>query len=196
MNKIAIDIVLIPDDETLKICKEINKNLTSEIDFNNTWKIPHISLLMWVMNQNDLKEISDIVSRIWKNSLPISLNWTIQNHFSQSRQMNILSMKIAHNKTIWDIVFDLQQKVEPLLEYEDVSKDMFFWDIIVRDSSIGWVKWFDKKALQDRGEHITLGIWNAQDYVWKEYVWLSNRIAIYHLSDNCTCDHKLFEFRL
>jgi hypothetical protein len=43
---IAIDIVLIPDNKTTYICKEINTSCNSKIDFTNTKKIPHISLLM------------------------------------------------------------------------------------------------------------------------------------------------------
>ena len=196
MNKIAIDIVLIPDDETIKICKEINKNLTPEIDFNNTWKTPHISLLMWVMNEWDLQEISQMVSEIWNRSLPMEFTWVVEDHFSQSRQINILSMKLEKSKIILDIVSALQETVEPLLIYSDVNKDMFFGTDMINQWSLNWVKTFNSKSLSDRGEHITLGIWESEQHVWKSYLWSSCRIAIYQLSDNCTCDNKLFEFSI
>ena len=193
MNKIAIDIVLIPDDETINLCKEINKNLTDEIDFNNTWKTPHISLLMWVMNKEDLKEISQIVSEIGKNNLPVKFEWIIENHFSKSRQMNVPFMKILQNKVIENISFELKQKVEPLLEYQDVTKDMFFNSDTIRQSSMNWVKWYKDKSVQERWEHITLGVWESKKHLGDTHYWFSNRIAIYHLSDNCTCEKKLFE---
>ena len=193
MNKIAIDIVLIPDDETLNLCKEINKNLTDEIDFNNTWKTPHISLLMWVMNESDLEKISQIVSEIGKSNLPLQFDSVIENYFSEPRQMNVPFMKIDHNKIIEHISCELQQKVEPLLEYENVTKDMFFNSNTIRQSSMNWVKWYKDKSVQERWEHITLGVWESDEYVGNTYFWSSHKIAIYHLSDNCTCEHKLSE---
>lgn len=196
MTKIAIDIVLIPDDETIKICKEINKNLTPEIDFNNTWKTPHISLLMWVMDQWNLEQISEIVSEIWKSNLTIEFTWVVEDHFSQSRKINILSMKLEKSKIILDIVSALQEKIEPLLEYENIDKNMFFHSDMINQWSLNWVKNFNTKSLSDRGEHITLGIWESEQHVWKSYLWSSCRIAIYQLSDNCTCENKLFEFAL
>ena len=196
MNKIAIDIVLIPDDETLNLCKEINKNLTDEIDFNNTWKTPHISLLMWVMNKEDLKNISQIVSEIGKNNLPVKFEWIIENRFSKSREMNVPFIKIDDNREIGHISQELQQKVEPLLEYQDVTKDMFFNSDSIHQSSMDWVKGYNTKIIQERGEHITLGVWDAKGYLWKTYSGFSARIGLYQLSDNCTCEKKLFEFSL
>jgi len=46
MSQIAIDIVLIPDEGIQKVCRDINQNIAGKIDFINTRKIPHISLMM------------------------------------------------------------------------------------------------------------------------------------------------------
>lgn len=66
-KKIAIDIVLLPPDEIMKICFEVNKNDPSRyMTFNISNVIPHISLLMGIINKNNIKEISLIILMLAK----------------------------------------------------------------------------------------------------------------------------------
>lgn len=59
MTKIAIDIVLLPPEEIMNKAIEINQQLADDgIKLNKKDCLPHISLCMGVISEEDLPEIN------------------------------------------------------------------------------------------------------------------------------------------
>jgi len=190
-EKIAIDIVLLPDEKTEKISREINKECNWEIDFENSWKVPHMSLLMWLIYKDQLQILCD-----WIEKLPqINYAWEsrLDNYFSESLWKYIPCISISKNEALKNIFSLLQTKIKPLLNYEWINKEMYIDSDLVNTRSLEWLLSFQNMTFDEYSGHITL--WISDTEIYKKNtgtVWLE-RLAVFQLWNYNTCTNKLFE---
>jgi len=197
MKKIAIDIVLLPDEWIQKICREVNQDIGWKIDFVRTWKVPHISLMMWVIDKEGLEEIFQTITEISKNIFPIELVWRLDaEYFLEDMEENLVSYWIVDNSRLKEIFLELSQGIRPMLEYKNISKDMFYMPEEVEEQSIIWVEWFEKRSVEEYSSHITLWIWKLISEHANMIHFTAPKLAVYQLGNYCTCENKLFEIEL
>ena len=84
-QKLAVDVVLLPSEEIVDKAIELNKELIKKFDkkiiLNKENCLPHISLAMGCINENDLPAIEKILEEIAKQ-FPL-LNLTLVNAYSE-----------------------------------------------------------------------------------------------------------------
>ncbi len=196
--KISIDIVLLLDpyiaDLSFKINREIVRKWGKKIIF---WKhcIPHISILMWTIEVNQLKEtIHDLQ--------------TIANE-SESFQLVIkwLSIKKGSSwENHYDFVIDKTEELRFLHQeifdkfINKLSFDATLWtlysnpeDPVLNEITLKWINNHQsKKDFTIFHPHIMLGIWwDARPKIEKEIWIMVSKIGIYQLWDFCTCRKEL-----
>ncbi|MBP7884679.1 hypothetical protein KAZ93_00565 [Patescibacteria group bacterium] len=75
--KISVDIVLLPPPEIMDLCFELNKGIVARggdiTIFDRETCIPHISMLMGVMEEEDLPSIMADLHRIAQETKPFDL---------------------------------------------------------------------------------------------------------------------------
>lgn len=77
-----------------------------------------------------------------------------------------------------------------------MSTNMFYMPEEVEDVSMKWVKWFEKRTVEEYSSHITLWIWELKWDNPNVFCFWADKIAIYQLWNYCTCNNKLFEIGL
>jgi len=189
-EKIAIDVVLLLTEDIKNICKKINSKLNWKIDFNNSNKIPHISIIMWVIEKKNIEKIKEIIEEINKNLWEIEIKWKIENYIISETKENILSIKIEKNDKIIKYFLTLKEILWKYFSY-DVKLNMFYNHKEVEIISTSWVKWYWKKTENNFDPHITLWIWNLKNEINKIFSFETNGLWLYQLWNYCTCSNKL-----
>lgn len=193
MSKIAIDIVLLPDNKTQDLCWEVNKNIWGKIDFTNTWKTPHISLLMWLVDEWDLERVQERLTNVSQEYSKIQLTWRLRKYVISNTDETWYSYELDHNEQVKIIFEELIARIRPLLGYEDISSENFFEPEQVEEQSFPWVEWFKNRTIEEYSSHITLWIWELKWENPSVVNFSTDTLAIYQLWNYCTCENELFE---
>ncbi len=198
MQKIAIDIVLLPDTWIDKICREFNFWLTDKkIDFNWSWKNPHISLMMWLINENEILKLQSELMKIFSGKGKKQLAGQLEESCIPQSGEKIWYYEIKEKYIPKEIFEKLIAIREQFLTYKDINTKHFFTPKEVENISTTWVKWFENRTQKEYTSHITLGIWEqkATELV-NEIYFETPRLAVFQLWNYCTCEKLLFEINL
>lgn len=188
MAKIAVDVVLLLPDEVMTQAVAVNKKLSSqEISLNKNNCLPHISLLMGCLDEQDIPMVSAILQECASSYLPIPL---------ESREIKVLSNSTGEEFVTWFAIEktealqslheSLIEKLKPFLSY-DASKEMFYKPMEVKESSVEYVNNFLKKAsFENYSPHITIG-YGSYEEENLQLSFQSSRLALCQLGNHCTC---------
>lgn len=192
MTKIAIDVVLLPPDEIMDLALQINQRAVEKgeagikLDKNN--RIPHLSLLMGVIDEEDLTKIQPIIEEITSElrSLSLTIDAIKQQCFA-----------IAENKQLQQLHEELIAKVDPFLSHKG-SKEMYLEEPeynFVEDFDL-WVNEFiNKFSHKEFFPHVTIHS-PEENPVDLPIQFVASRFAICHLGARNTCRKILFETKL
>jgi hypothetical protein len=188
--------VLLPNEKAQRVCRDVNSSIGGKIDFTNTWKTPHISLLMWVVDEDKISQIQEVLEKIFQKYSPIITTSHLKTYIISNTWETGHSFELDKHQEVDSLFQDIVTQVRPMLEYKNISTDMFYMPEEVEKQSIEWIKWFENKAVEQYSSHITLWIW---ELTWDNpnmFCFESNKIAVYQLGNYCTCENKLFEMHL
>ncbi len=192
-KKIAIDVVLELPREIVDLSIKINKNLIEKygkkIELKRNEEVPHITLAFANINEKDLPKVIEKV-----NSLSSQLN---------RQYCELTNFKGDDKRSSFEVLVE-----EELLNFRDeligflktfhnkeVSKEDFFQTgAEIKEEHLDWVKNYLYKSTY--WAHISLGKGDIETYVDFPLDFICEKVAIYHLGYNCTCQKKLAEFEL
>ncbi|HBU07244.1 MAG TPA: hypothetical protein DEB09_04130 [Candidatus Magasanikbacteria bacterium] len=189
MSKIAIDIVLLPPDDIMDICIDINPKL------NHLDRLPHISILMGVLDDTNIEDVEQTISKIDFKKLELEISKLV--FFQRPDNTTNCYFKIKRDEEIEILHEKLIKAVSPILSY-NASMDMFYKDKdeILNPLSTFWVnKYLDKFSLENFNPHITLKTDRAE-YNNLPIKFTATRLALCQLGDLCTCRKILWETNL
>lgn len=189
---IPIDIVLLVDKKTEEICKTLNQNL-DKINFE--YSRPHISLGMFIVDEDNLKNIFEGIKDLFNYVSRFSLE------IDSIRNGEILS-SLNLKKSI--ILSNLQRRIFDLFEKCNVyDYNLAARDFVLNESgdfdeiTINWVKDYKIHSFGNNfNPHISLGYGNIQDTSFNHEHILVKKVAICHLGNLCTCREILFQKEL
>lgn len=179
MVKIAIDVVLLPPENIMDKAIEINKQFTDDqIKLNKENCLPHISLCMGVLEEENLPKIEEIINEISKqfSKLFLSIDKISSEH---------VGFEIENNETLQKLHEEIMTKLSPYLSY-DATIDMFFSPPPVVEKTLIWIDNYKNESFEKFYPHITLGISKIED---KELniEFTASKLAVCHLGNYCTC---------
>ena len=179
MAKIAIDVVLLPPENIMDKAIEINKQFADDpIELNKENCLPHISLCMGVLEEENLSKINEIINEISKQFSKLFL--TIDKISSEH-----VCFEIENNESLQKLHEEIMTKLSPYLSY-DATTDMCFSPPPVVEKTLTWINNYRNTSFEKFYPHITLGISKVDD---KELniEFTASKLAVCHLGNYCTC---------
>jgi len=189
MNKIAIDVVLLPPNKIIELAIYKNKEKTKDpIRLDKEKCIPHITLCMGAVDKEKLKEVKQFLEKIKEKFSELKLKIT----------------KINEKHSAWDIEITpelrklhetITKKLKPWIIDNPTTK-MCFSPPNVSERTLYWLSRFkDKSCFENYYPHITLAK-EGLDTEEVQIEFTAKRLALCHLGNYCTCRKILFETKL
>jgi hypothetical protein len=190
--KLAVDVVLLPPEEVMDIVLGVNKRAVirgdTTIELNKTERIPHLSLLMGVLNSNDLSKVIQLLTEIVKQFQPLQL--TIDSIKDQCFGVGFQDQLQKLHETI-------VTKIDPFFEHQ-ATKDMYLESegYQFKKDIEYWVNEFvNKHSLDNFWPHITFHSPEKKP-VELPLHFVTSRLALCQLGARNTCRKILFETTL
>ncbi|MBU1199550.1 MAG: 2'-5' RNA ligase family protein [Nanoarchaeota archaeon] len=193
--KLAVDIALIPPNKVLDWIININKNLKQSKDFfflNKKNFLPHISLVMSVIDSKDLKSIKKALSSLTQKHSKIDI--CLSDIKVYKRQNVVVSgLKIKKSPELQALHEDILKTLKPFFSYKS-NKEMFFppinslpnyWQLKLHRILI-------KKLFSP---HLTLGRGTPKK-IKLPYTFKTSKLALCHLGKHSTCRKILASVKL
>ncbi len=197
-KKIAVDVVLLPDEQTTAGAIDLNKTLsettTSKIALNRENCLPHISLAMGCIDKNDLARIEKVLRQI-TNKYPVKeLKVTgLDLHInSLGEQVSLLGVeKTEQLRLLHETVME---KLETFFTY-DVTADMLLSEKVA-PTTLLWIKNYrQSSSFENFSPHITIGYGKAGGIELLAEFEVC-QMALCHLGNHCTCKKVLFSSKM
>lgn len=196
MGKIAIDVVLLPPEEVMDICIEVNKGVKDKLfvmskkDF-----IPHNSLCMGVIDENELPKVFKVLQKLKPELKPIPITIKSIDRASGTRKSDWF--KIEKNDILQRTHEKIVRALKPILEFQSNDLDILYRKpgekvgTIPRTLSEGYLNF----SLEKYNPHITLG---GREARWKTFPmnYLATEMAVFHAGDHISCRKLLFKLDL
>jgi len=190
MTKIAINIVLLPSKKMMDTIIEINKELLktnrNKIILGTKMNLPHISLCMGGIDENEISKIINVINEISKNFTSFDFEGKLKVQKSSSAE-KITWVEILNKTKIQSLHDTIMNKMWTYLNY-DIDNHMFYNPEEIEKETIPWIKYFSDLYIEPSlfNPHITVGI-GKTDKLDRIINFSSSRIAIFQLGNYCTC---------
>jgi len=185
--RIATDVVLLPDDEMTDRAIEINKQISREhsaqivLDRENC--LPHISLAMGCAEQQDVDAIQEVLERLARE-IPVRQLTAVGVQNPGDSKASFL--EIERTEELQRLHERVMQEMQPFFSRE--VTDVTFYDDIVAQTSVDWVRDYPQKAAYENfSPHLTLGYGPAKASFSFPAVFHASGLALCHLGNHCTC---------
>jgi hypothetical protein len=195
MKPLAVDIVLIPDshlfDQALRINADLVRHHQSVIVLHATHCLPHISLAMGGIDQDDIPDLKQILHTIWRDHPLTELLKTKGLVYNTNAQgQTISSIELVKQETLQIVHEKVMEQVSPYFKYS-ITEDMFVGKGPISDSSLTWVSTFKEKAAGEHfWPHITLGYGKAEAVDIRQ-TFYADSLKLCQLGNHCTCQKVL-----
>ena len=193
---LAVDLVLLPSSEWVNKLIAINKQLVDfdkqKINLNNSDCLPHLSLAMGVIKDNEMVSVQNILQDLAKDFLPldISLDGVYENTNDYGEICSCLNVSNGSKLSV------LHEKIVEKFDFcmmREVKKEMFYQSHEINLVTINWVQNFlDNASFNNFHPHITLGLGKI-DFEWEPLPLKINTLACFQLGNYCTCRKELFK---
>jgi 2'-5' RNA ligase len=193
-KKIAVDVVLLPDEKmtagAIGLNKTLSETTSGKIALNRDNCLPHISLAMGCIEENYLPEIREILREI-AGKFPVkklkATEINIQTN-SLGEQVSLLGVeKTEQLKLLHETVME---KLEIFFTY-DVTADMLLSEKVAPTTLLWIGNYRRNSSFESFYPHITIGYGKASDIELPREFEIC-RLALCHLGNHCTCKKVLF----
>ncbi len=199
MEKIAINIVLLPDEKMVEEIIEINKELLkfnkNKIILGKEINQPHISLCMGGVNQLELPEIIEHIDKVSERFSQFNFQGKLSIQTTPDLE-KILWLEIEKNKEIQKIHEVVMEDLFQYLSY-NIKNSMLVDPENVEEKTISWIKEYSNfyRNPQLFNPHVTIGFGDTvkSDSI---YNFASSKLAIFKLGNNCTCTELIYSTNL
>jgi 2'-5' RNA ligase len=190
MSRIAVDVVLLPNQAMTERAIRINERLAGpcrdQIVLNKETCLPHISLAMGCIDERDIGQARDHLQKLAREC-PVrqlrAVGITTPADASAGSTGFIEIEKSGELQTLHEAVM---REMEPLFSH-DVTETTIH-DNDVAESTLTWIREYPRKAAFGRfSPHITLGYGLTRTDESFPIAFTVSRLALCHLGNHCTC---------
>jgi len=190
MAKIAVDIVLLPSERVTNQAIEANKGLLKQyadriiLDKENC--LPHISLAMGCMDEQDVPDIEKILQTIAEKYRPGQLSVIGMNIGTNSLGEKVSAFEVKKTERLLWLHEEVMRRMTPYFSY-DVTAEMVLNPPMPGESTLLWIKNYpEKSAFENFLPHITIGYGQVDDFSFTAE-FTASKLALFHLGNHCTC---------
>ena len=196
-DKIAIDVVLLPSDETVEDVIGLNRRLlettADKIVLNGIDCVPHISLAMGCIEKKYLDVISGILEDIAEKLSIGELKFTNINIETNSIGQKISGLLIERTEQLQLLHETVLEELSPYFSY-DVSEEMILSDKVI-STTLSWVRNYrEQSSFEKFSPHVTIGYGEIEGCGFLGVFNVAN-LGLFHLGNHCTCRKILFATR-
>ncbi len=194
MDKVAIDVVLLPDeimmDKAIKANAELLEKISKKIVLNKEKCLPHISLAMGCIEEGHINAISKVLAAIADENPIAKLKVTGILTSVNARGEKVSVFEIERTEQLQLLHEKVMKKLTPYFSY-DVTREMIYGDEEVAETTLLWIKNYPVKAsYKNFSPHITIGYGEIQNYSFP-IEFFASKLALCHLGNHCTCRQLL-----
>lgn len=199
-NKIAVDVVLIPPDEIIRLAVDINKTFPDSVAENYVLDaktcVPHITLLMGLIARARLPEVNRKLGAIAEKFSALNLKITHAHTSARPDSKTLSGLEIEKTPELQKLHEIILDEMSPIFSYDGVEKEMFYSPPPVTEIPLFWLKGFAKTSVRENYKpHITLGVGAPKQPV-APLAFTASKLALCHLGNYCTCRDLLWSASL
>ena len=190
MEKIAVDVALLPSETMIDSAIETNRKLHGQshngIVLNKDNCLPHVSLAMGCVRKGDIGRIEEILRAVAAQCphQELKVIGIVVHTNSEGRKVSLL--QIEANETLQSLHEALMQKLAAYFSY-DVAAEMVLSAQSVDSATLSWIKNYRRKSsFGGFSPHITVG-YGQLDGVYGPTEFTASRLALCHVGNHCTC---------
>ncbi len=199
MSRIAVDVVLLPDEAMANKAIEVNADLVkkfgNKIVLNKENCLPHISMAMGCLEETDIASVEKVLEEIAKEtSLPyLKVVGVRTSGNSKGEAVSVFEVeKTTQLQSLHEKVLD---KLTPYLS-SDVTEDMIYGNEKVAASTLMWIRNYRQKSSFEKFfPHITIG-YGQKEYQMQPAAFAASKLALCHMGNHCTCRRILVSINL
>ena len=190
MAKIAVDVVLLPSYEVTNLAIKANKVLLKQyadrIVLDKESCLPHISLAMGCMDEQDIPDIKKILHIIAGKYDPGQLNIAGISIGTNALGEKVSSFKVDKTEKLLSLHEEVIRRMTPYFSY-DVTAEMVLSPPPAGESTLLWIKNYpEKSAFFNFFPHITIGYGQLDEFPFTAE-FTASKLALCHLGNHCTC---------
>ncbi|MHC4069946.1 MAG: 2'-5' RNA ligase family protein [Planctomycetota bacterium] len=199
MGKIAVDIVLLPEESMTEAVISANGELVlrfgSEIVLNRESCLPHISLAMGCIKESDVEEIGGVLGKA-ASAKRLGFLRAVGTHIgTNSVGEKVSSIEIERSEELQRLHEEIMEAMGPYFRYE-VSREMIWGGGEVAESTLKWIKdYAEKSSFEKFFPHITVGYGEAKKGSFP-VEFAASSLALCHLGNHCTCREVLLSIEI
>ena len=191
MSRIAVDVVLLPDevmtDRVIIANRELVERFGRKIVLDIERCLPHISLAMGCIDERDIgaieKVLGEIAARTSLGQLSISSIFTSTSSTGEKVSVFVVE-KVLPLQKLHEIVMS---KLSRFFSY-NVTEKMLYSDEDIAETTLDWIRDYQEKAsFENFQPHITIGYGEVTIEERFPIVFRASQIALCHLGNHCTC---------
>jgi 2'-5' RNA ligase len=199
MGKKAVDVVLLPDetmtDKAIEANAELVKKFGKKIMLSKENCLPHISLAMGCVDEDDIASVERILQSIAKECSLSDLTVRGVRSAGNSAGERVSVFEVEKTEELQLLHRTVMERLAPYLS-SDVTRDMVCADGEVEESTLMWIKNYREKSSFDKFfPHITIGYGEHSNFSFV-MKFTASRLALYHLGNHCTCRKILVSIEL
>jgi 2'-5' RNA ligase len=198
-RKIAIDVVLLPEEKVTALAIEANKILVrkfgEKIVLDRSHCLPHISLFMGCIDDGDIPTAGEVLQKIASDISLDELIITGLHIAENSRGEAVSAFQIDATPQLQTLHEQIMNELLPLTD-NDVTAEMLVNPEEVEQLTLMWIKNYrDKSSFENFLPHITIGYGQATE-TDLPVKFTASKLAICHLGNHCTCREVLWSVEL
>jgi hypothetical protein len=195
MNRIAIDVVLLPDETMTARAVRANADLVqrcgSEIVLHPETCLPHVSLAMGCVERSAVEPLRESLTQIGQTCPTGQLAVTGVVTSLNARGQSVSVFALAKTKAIQALHEHVMEAIEPHGS-ADVTPEMIYGTEEVAETTLAWIRNFAQKAAFGAYfPHITIGYGTVAEPMTFPMPSTAPRLAVCHLGNHCTCREVL-----
>jgi 2'-5' RNA ligase len=199
MGKKAVDVVLLPDeamtDKAIEASAELVKKFGKKIVLDKENCLPHISLAMGCIDEEDIAAIEGILRSIVKGSSLGDLTILGVRVSGNSAGEKVSAFEVGETKELQSLHETIMERLESYLG-RDVTADMIC-DEEVAETTLSWIKNYrEKSSFAKFFPHITIGYGKLSNLLPFPIRFAASRLALSQLGNHCTCRRILVSIEL
>jgi 2'-5' RNA ligase len=200
MSKKAVDVVLLPDEamteDAIEANAELVKKFGKKIALNKKNCLPHISLAMGCIDEEDIASVERILRSIAKECSLGDLIISGVRSTGNSAGEKVSAFEVEKTEELQLLHKTVMEKLAPYLSC-DVTSDMVCAEGEVEESALLWIKNYrEKSSFGKFFPHITIGYGELSNFLSFPIKFAVSKLALCHLGERCTCRKILVSIEL
>jgi 2'-5' RNA ligase len=200
MDRIAVDVVLLPDERMTNRAIEANARLARKEDraivLSRDGCLPHVSLAMGGIERARVESIHEVLQAAARDHRLGALAVTGIATTLNAGGQQVSSFLLAQTPELQSLHEDVTDRMQSYFSY-DVTAEMFYGAEPIAESSLAWVRTFrEKSSFAAFFPHITIGYGPVHQPMTFPMHVTASRLALCHLGNHCTCRSILTDVTL